>query len=186
MAQLKDSIHLLLTVEGGWVNDPTDRGKETYSGISRKWYPGWPGWIIVDRMKAEPRFPANLKTDKILSDMVFRFYDDEYWKKLGLEDVADKESAEEIFEMAVNFGIEPAVKIVQEAVNLLNKAGKEYADISVDGDVGPNTIDVVNKYRINNKPFIRTVNGLQFERYVEICRKDKSQEKFFHGWLTRT
>ncbi|HBF18469.1 MAG TPA: hypothetical protein DDW81_00145 [Cryomorphaceae bacterium] len=37
--------------EGGYVNDPSDYGRETYRGISRRWHPYWEGWKIVDEVR---------------------------------------------------------------------------------------------------------------------------------------
>ena len=38
--------------EGEYQNDPIDPGGETWCGISRRANPDWPGWSIVDRIKA--------------------------------------------------------------------------------------------------------------------------------------
>ena len=37
--------------EGGFVDDPSDSGGMTYAGVSRKWFPNWEGWKIVDAHK---------------------------------------------------------------------------------------------------------------------------------------
>ena len=52
--------------EGGYVNDPADRGGETHRGVARKFHPKWPGWKIVDKYKAD--FP---------NDFVRRINDDQ-------------------------------------------------------------------------------------------------------------
>ena len=41
----------LEVAEGGYVNDPDDKGGETYKGISRKANPNWAGWISIDQIK---------------------------------------------------------------------------------------------------------------------------------------
>lgn len=41
----------ILAMEGGYVNDPNDRGGETYKGVARNANPGWPGWKIIDQLK---------------------------------------------------------------------------------------------------------------------------------------
>src|SRR6478736_3168268 len=46
----------LIENEGGWNNDPTDKGKETYMGISRKHNPDWFGWQYVDEVKGKKRY----------------------------------------------------------------------------------------------------------------------------------
>ena len=71
-ALLKTSAH-----EGGYVNDPTDRGGETYRGISRKFYPDWPGWEVVDDALAQGREVPNMDL------LVQRFYKKNYWDVFG-------------------------------------------------------------------------------------------------------
>jgi len=37
--------------EGGYVNDPVDKGGETYAGIARNIFGSWEGWSIIDAKK---------------------------------------------------------------------------------------------------------------------------------------
>lgn len=43
------SYDILIKHEGGYVNDPDDKGGETYKGIARKFNPDWKGWKIIDK-----------------------------------------------------------------------------------------------------------------------------------------
>lgn len=173
-------------VEGGYVNRSDDRGGETYAGISRKWHPKWDGWPIVDRYKKVAGFPKVLDNDPDLREKVLDFYRFSFWEPLSLPHVKDQETAFEIYEMAVNLGPDPAILIVQKALNVLNNKGLRYKDITVDGDMGPATLNAINYHGNNPAALIRTLNGLQFHHYFELCKKDPSQEVNFVGWLKRT
>ena len=44
-------IDEVIETEGGLklINVKNDRGKQTYAGISRRFWPNWDGWKLVDR-----------------------------------------------------------------------------------------------------------------------------------------
>ena len=47
MADFRLAYKKIEAAEGGYVNDPDDKGGETYKGISRKANPDWNGWINI-------------------------------------------------------------------------------------------------------------------------------------------
>ena len=49
----KKALEHMLKFEGGYANDPNDSGGETFRGVSRRNWPKWPGWPLIDRAKAE-------------------------------------------------------------------------------------------------------------------------------------
>ena len=51
MANFDKSFNKLILTEGGYVNDPADRGGETYLGISRVHHPDSLMWPIIDDVK---------------------------------------------------------------------------------------------------------------------------------------
>ena len=71
--------------EGGYVCDPDDSGGETFRGISRRVWPDWAGWKLIDQAKQEgcrsakainERFAQDAKMEKLVKQF-FRggFYD---------------------------------------------------------------------------------------------------------------
>lgn len=174
--------------EGGYVNDPTDKGGETIDGISRAAHPNWQGWVIVDRVKRD--FGSDAKTiDRILAkDAVFQrlkklFYKERYWDIHGLDHVLHQRISEEMYDTGVNMGAGVAARFLQEALNLCNDRERLYPDILVDGEVGSvtrRTLAMANGDRV-----FKTMNLLQGERYINILRRNESQEKYWGGWMNR-
>jgi lysozyme family protein len=185
MADFDKAISLTLQIEGGYSNNPSDNGGETFKGIARKFNPSWEGWKIIDNLKKDTKnFPKNLDADSSLQSYVKQLYKQNYWDVNRLDQVMNQEIANEIFDNDVNLGVGSSAKIVQEALNLLNRNQKDYQDLKVDGAIGNTTLSILNGHK-NPKAVLRTINGLQFMRYVEICKNDPSQEIFFNGWLLR-
>ena len=124
MADYRQAIGKVLKSEGGYVNDPDDRGGETYKGISRKFWASWIGWHIIDQIKKKPGFPATLTGSheleiKIqLDHEVSAFYYEQFWIKVGGGKIKNQEIAEMLLDSAVNEGIVPAVKRAQMIVHL--------------------------------------------------------------------
>lgn len=179
------SYKLLLQDEGGYSNDPADRGGETYKGIARNYNPKWAGWEIIDTMKIYQDFPKHLKNNPVLETYVRAFYRKEYWNYFSCEDYPF-EIAYEIFEMAVNLGKSKAVEFIQAALNVLNKNESLYKDIKEDGQWGNNTKNTL-LYAVkvlDTEILYKVMNILQGMHYLGLMRKNKNYEKFV-GWFNR-
>jgi len=133
--------------EGGYSNNPDDLGGETYKGISRVYHPTWIGWAIVDAWtKAVPTRDEDwLATNERLQRYVVEFYKAQFWDTWRGDDVAaiDGPVAAEVFDTGVNMGAHKAVYYLQRALNVLNRGGKSWSDISEDGVIGPKTLDAL-------------------------------------------
>lgn len=185
MANFNPAYDITMSHEGKWVNNPNDRGGETYKGIARNFHPTWTGWPIIDRMKAVVGFPGNLRSiQHTLEPHVRSFYKAQFWDAMRLDQVQFQYIANEMFDTGVNMGTAAAVADLQRALNILNRNGKSYPDIAVDGRIGPITLRTLNQHRDPRKVF-NTLNGYQFMRYVNICERNPGQEEFFNGWLER-
>lgn len=184
MAEFKTAYFKTLIHEGGYSDHPSDRGGETYKGIARSRNSAWGGWSIIDGYKSRADFLKALEEDPHLENLVIALYKMNYWDRLSLDDMNDQLIAEELFDTAVNMGIGTASRFLQEALNLLNRNQKNFPDLKVDGMIGPRTMAAANNYT-NRKAMLKTLNGLQFCKYRNICEADETQEVFFHGWLNR-
>ncbi len=207
MADFKQTYNKSMNHEGSYSNDPTDRGGETWKGISRKNFPEWGGWAIIDGVVEKElgdkelnktitkAIDKKLKASKELETLVQDFYKAEFWDRLMLDLIESQAIADELFDTAINTGLNTAARHLQHALNLMNRNQKDYADLKTDGKIGERTIKCFNallktaetiKGRtlpMIEKTILKALNGMQFNLYAEICRKDPTQETFFFGWV---
>ena len=104
--------------EGGYANVSGDTGGETYAGISRKWFPKWDGWAIVDKNKPL-RHNQIIKDDKLKS-MVKSFYKKEFWDKVWGDRINNQDVANRTYDFAVNAGVGASIKNIQKSLNYAN------------------------------------------------------------------
>lgn len=170
------SLRRVLAIERLYSNDPADTGGETVWGISRRNWPKWEGWAIVDRARAKGNFPESLRADATLSAAVVRFYRAEFWVRVRCDQMPDV-LADKIFELAVNAGIRPAGELLQVALTSLGHP------VTIDGVIGPATIAAAGAIA---PAAIRTaVQGVQAGYYLGIVAAKPSQRRFRNGWLAR-
>ncbi len=159
-------IGRLLKAEGGYTDDPDDKGGPTNWGIIQSELAAWRGKpVSKDDVKNLP-----------LSEAI-QIYKAKYWDKMGLDQLTDERLQLAIFDQGVNRGTVTAVKQAQQIANLFD------AGITDDGVNGPvtskklNAIDVVD--------FCREYLQASEHAYVNIVIRNPTQIKFLRGWLNR-
>lgn len=172
MADFNKSFSHVMKWEGGYVNDPDDIGGETYKGISRKYWPEWSGWSVVDMMKNERGFPQSLDDNNELQDLIKEFYQVNFWNRIRGNEIINQDIAEDIFDFAVNAGVKTSSKLAQLA-----------SGSNPDGIIGKKSIDALNS--CNEELFVSKFALNKIAKYVAICNKRKSSRKFFFGWVRR-
>jgi lysozyme family protein len=187
MANFDNAYNITLGHEGGYVNNPVDKGKETYKGISRKYHPNWPGWVIIDAAKSMPTFPKALYTNPVLDKLTKDFYKDTFWDTFQGDLIPSQVIANELFDTGVNMGQDDAVRFLQRSLNALNRRGKLYPNISVDGKFGNNTLKSLKDCLSLGDELLlyKMINTLQGVHYIERTEEDESQEDFTRGWFNR-
>lgn len=120
MANFKTALDKVLYREGGYVNDPDDKGGETYKGISRKYNPDWKGWHIIDNTKKEhPKdFKGYLNRNPELEKAVYDLYKDKYWDCFDLDEIPNQQVANIMFDTCVNQGAVAAIKFAERSLGL--------------------------------------------------------------------
>lgn len=177
--------------EGGYVNDPVDRGGETCRGIARRFHDRWSGWALVDKIKTEhpDDFKRRIDDSPEIAKLAKDFFRTQFWNPVRGDKIPDQHLANKVFDTAVNQGIGSSVRYLQESLNLLNRNQQDYADIEIDGSMGPATLETIDKFlRLEQgRPdyLLKLLNLMQAFRYVEIMRRDPTQERFARGWLNR-
>lgn len=187
MADFERALQRTLAHEGGYVKDAHDPGGETYRGIARRFYPRWPGWARIDRAKRARGFPASLERDATLQAQVAAFYREHFWDRFQGDAIPEQAVAEEVFDTAVNLGVERAVEFLQRGLNLLNRRGRLYPDLAVDGAFGPKTLAALRAYlkKDDPEPLLTILNVLQGMHYIARIEQSPRLEKYARGWLKR-
>lgn len=171
-------INSIIEVEGGYVNNPDDKGGPTKYGITLK-------TLRTYKQTATINDIINLtKSD------AYSIYENEYYKKPKINAIYDVSPyiAEEVLDTAINMGIETSIKFLQRALNALNNKQTHYQDLLVDGIIGENTINNLIAYKAKRGKdgelvLLKALNCLQGERYIALAEKREQNETFVYGWL---
>lgn len=173
-------------VEGGYVMNPLDPGLATNHGItyatSREWTELWSkhGW------------DGDMKTLPV--SLAYEIYDLGWWRRMRLDDVAmlSPTLASEMFDFGINAGRSNCITSLQRLINVSNRRGVLYPNISIDGGFGDKTLDGLRAYMQTNNPDAETkltyfLSGMRVWYYVDISerRSDEKNEEFTRGWLNR-
>ena len=144
MADINKSLEVLSSWEGGYSMNPQDPGGETYCGISRKKWPNWVGWVMIDKYKRDSGkiIPWNslIPVDSLPGE-VNLFYEQNFWKTQSFFALVNQDVADKVFQHYVNLG-DRAIKFFQQAENNVG------ASLIVDGQLGPKTVAFTNSYPV--------------------------------------
>ena len=170
-------ISKTLETEGGYVNDPSDSGGETYCGIARNSNPKWEGWKIVDAHKP---LKWNQKIqDSILERLVIEIYDTKYYQPIKADKIDSDMIRTHLYDMGVNAGTGAAVKILQKAIN------KVYGiSIATDCAIGNITLTYTNNKAKLNELVNEFINQRRLY-YQDLVKRKPTNQKFLKGWLNR-
>ena len=170
-------INMVLLHEGGYANIAGDNGGETYRGISRKNFPTWEGWKVVDDKK--PLKTNEIITDETLEELVRAFYYDNFYIRLKIHKFTSMLISGHLLCHGVNAGCKTSAKLLQKAINTITKA-----NISVDGVIGDITITHANNEN-NSEAIAQEFINNRIAYYNSLASKNTTQEKFLKGWLRR-
>lgn len=176
----------VIAVEAGYVDHPSDKGGPTNFGITQS--------VAEENKKLlTTKFAWNGKMRDLTYDMAYAIYEVNYWDRLKLDDVCKQSAplADKMFDIAVNCGTSRAGAWLQEGLKILNRRGKDYADINVDGGIGNASITALtaffakNGYKQGSKQLLRILITSQGNHYKVITLNREANEDFIHGWLNR-
>jgi lysozyme family protein len=192
------AVRKLLKIEGGFVDDPKDRGGTTKYGISLRFLAA-EGHFDHD---ADGRADFDLDLDgdidwidiRLLKrgDAVF-LYHRCFWEKLQA-DTFPAPIGEMLFDQGVNGGLTAARKLLQRAINVcaMNpgfRAARPNAKLAVDGVIGEKTraslAEVLRWNALGMPALTDAYRAAAAERYRAIVRRWPDQKRFLNGWLAR-
>lgn len=161
--------------EGGYVNNPDDRGGETNHGIT----------VAVARAHgyagAMQDLPLDAATDIAKA---------QYWDVMSLDDVAavSDSVASELFDTGFMSGSSTASIFFQKGLNLFNQGGTLYADVAEDGHAGKVTAYAFAQYIAKRGAqgelvMLRCLNAQQGAFLMSIGRSTPQDESFEFGWF---
>lgn len=164
MAKIEPLIEKMFPLEGGFCNDPHDKGGPTNMGItlstwrSQGYDKDDDGDIDVDDLK--------LITKKDVAN-ILRLY----WNRWKADSIVNQSIAEFLVDWIWNSG-SAGVKIPQRVLK-----------VPADGKVGPMTINTING--ADQAELFNDLKAARKEFIDDICDNNLSQLKFKRGWYNR-
>lgn len=168
-------IDEILRKEQGYVDHPADRGGPTNWGIT----------VAVARRNG---YQGEMRDMPVgLARAIYRH---RYIVEPGFDLVAklDAALASELIDTGVNMGPGRASEFLQRCLNVFNADGSRYADVPVDGRIGPVTLGALKAFlrwrgARGTQVLLKALNCVQGVRYIEIAENNPSQEAFTFGWF---
>lgn len=177
MTPFDKALSFVFGNEGGYSNDPDDRGGATNLGITQS---------TLDRARRQmPDLPESV--EDLTREPAAEIYRVLYWEA-SKADMMPYPLCTLHFDAAVNHGVGGAAKLLQRTVN--NYAAKAGLDVcvDVDGAVGPKTLSALCQCLDikGNVSLICEIYCNQREAYYKaIVESNPSQKVFWNGWMNR-
>lgn len=167
MADVKKLAPIIAKWEGGYVNDPKDRGGATNMGVTLA------TWRQVGYDK-DGDGDIDAQDIKLLTTTDFSAVLKQYWNRWQADNIINQSIANILVDWVWGSGAW-GIKIPQRLLGLKQ-----------DGIVGSKTIAAVNK-RISEdaEGFFKEIYQAREKFLTDIVKNDKTQERFIKGWLNR-
>jgi lysozyme family protein len=152
----------IIKAEGGYTNDPTDRGGATNFGIT------------LATLKTQPGFSAATSEDikNLSSEEARAIYYETYLAPF--DELHNIVIFKFLVNTAVQHGIGGAAKVIQLALG-----------ITVDGKFGPDTKAKLQAAEIDTTTLLSKLVAARLRYYTAIVKSNPSQSKFICGWVNR-
>jgi lysozyme family protein len=165
MGRFETALHWTLNWEGGYSNNPHDKGGETNKGITKSVYDGY-----RTSHKLQIRSVREIETAEVQA-IYTRFWDA---SKAGAFDLP---LAMTLFDTAVNFG--PG-----RAIQFLNKTICKASSTKVTAQT-LRCIKALAENKAEQAVVARKICQLRIEYRHARVKADRTQERFLKGWLRR-
>lgn len=162
------AFNFIIAKEGGYIDDPYDKGGATKYGISSR-------FIKANDLKIKNVQELTLLQAKEIYSIFF-------WHPLKIDKINDSTVQLFLFDTAVNCGKEKAVFLLQDSINSISH-------IAVDGKIGNETIGTCNSITSQPKScklLKQLLLASRISYYMHIINSNESQRRFLKGWVNRT
>jgi len=164
---------VILRHEGGYVNDPDDKGGETNMGITiDTWKAFAPGDLNI---------PATSKTLKEMTkEQTETIYYNHYWKPKGFCKLENTKIALMIYDWTITSG--RAIKQIRKLLH-----GEYNAKLSINNHMDDDMINCVNDID-NQEQLLNRIADVRKDYYRSLTVTDgkpNAQVKFLKGWINR-
>lgn len=165
-------IETVLIHEGGYVNDPDDRGGATNYGISAA--------ACVQHLGFRPT-PEQMKN--LTRDAAKMIYKSQYYWRPRFDRIPDADVAAHVFDIGVNSGPRIGWKLLQRAIN--RAAGRDI--LTCDGLIGPKTQHALDHWIDSNGSIALQTQlvAVRIEFYESLVEKRPVNAKYLDGWIAR-
>ena len=163
MARFDIYIPYLTNFEGGYVNDPLDRGGETNMGITLNTYKGYCKLVGKPYSYEEFRNMDISLRNEIIKKV--------FWDNCKADEIVNQSVAMAIVDWSINSG-GVAIKEVQKLLKL-----------HIDGIVGKMTLAAING--ADQERLFKAIIWARMEYLHEICRIAPTNNRFLKGWINR-
>ena len=151
----------ILRWEGGFVDDPLDRGGATNKGITIGTFRNFYGKdATVEQLK------------NITDEQWLHIFKSGYWDKWKADDIENQSIANIVVDWAWGSGAETSIKQVQKILG-----------VAVDGIVGDDTLTAINI--AGQRSLFVKIHNRRIEFVENIVKRDPSQARFLKGWKNR-
>jgi lysozyme family protein len=164
-ADFEKALGFVLGAEGGYTDDPADRGGATNKGITQSEYTDW-----LRRQHLPLRSVRH-----ILNIEVEEIYRDAYWLEGDCDRLPWPVNLVH-FDACVNTGVTQAARFLPRSV-----------DAEPDGQIGPKTLEALRALLERETP-LAVAERLVRRRepfYRRLAQVDPTQNRFLQGWLNR-
>lgn len=161
----EECLKFVLRWEGGFVDDPLDRGGATNRGVTQAVYDEW-----RERKHYDTRSVREIEDGE-----VYQIYLEQYWKPSRCP-ALDAPMNLALFDAAVQHGTARAIKWLQEILT-----------VPVDGHFGPRTMAACDDYEASHGTAHLAAAFLDRRDrfYAAIIANNPSQKRFEKGWANR-
>lgn len=175
-AALAAILAAVVSVEGGYVDHKDDPGGATNHGVTEK----------VARENAYRGDMRDLTKEQALAIYEAKYVDAPGFRGIVAQSVA---VGEETIDQGVNMGPRRPSCYLQNALNALNRQGRDYGDLIVDCDVGPATLAAYTALERKRgavkacELVLKLMDAQQGAEYLRLTSRNAALESFMPGWI---